>query len=102
MDMSFIPYLKHLEYFNFPSNLFSTEDVAWLVAKCPHLKGRSLKPYIDFFMWNSETKKSDIPAAIIVGKRKPMLAIPGNEERIANYVAKFNKKVEEYKNSFCK
>lgn len=28
----------------------------------------------------------------------PMLAIPGNEERIANYVAKFNKQVEEYKN----
>lgn len=91
MDISFIPEMKELEVFNFPSNHFTTEQVAWLVAKCPELKGKSLKPYKDFVLWNKDTHKSDIPAVIIVGKRKPTLTIEGNEKKIAGYVAKFEK-----------
>ena len=45
MDISFIPNMQHLEVFNFPSNHFTTEQVAWLVAKCPNLKGRFLKSH---------------------------------------------------------
>lgn len=91
MDISFIPEMKELEVFNFPSNHFTTEQVAWLVAKCPELKGKSLKPYKDFVLWNKDTHKSDIPAVIIVGKRKTTLTIEGNEKKIAGYVAKFEK-----------
>ncbi len=96
-DFSFIPDLSCLEVFDFPTNYFTTEEVAWLVAKCPWLTGSALKPYVDFMFWNEETRKSDIPAAIIVGKRKPTLVVQGNEKRIANYVAKFNALVEQYK-----
>lgn len=97
MDISFIPNMRSLEVFNFPSNHFTTEQVAWLVAKCPNLKGRVLQPYIDYMIWNEQTRESDIPAVIIVGKRKPLLAIEGNEKRIANYIDKFEKLVEQYR-----
>ena len=97
MDISFIPNMQHLEVFNFPSNHFTTEQVAWLVAKCPNLNGRFLKSHTECMCWNDETNKQDIPGVIIVGKRKPMLAIEGNETRIANYIAKFEKLVEQYR-----
>lgn len=35
MDLSAIPEMKELEIFDFPTNLFSTEQVAWLKANCP-------------------------------------------------------------------
>lgn len=97
MDISFIPNMRNLEVFNFPSNHFTTVQVAWLVAKCPNLKGRVLEPYIDYMIWNEQTRESDIPAVIIVGKRKPLLAVEGNEKRIANYIDKFEKLVEQYR-----
>ena len=90
-DLSFVPALKTLEVFNFPTNLFTTEQVAWLTANCPALEGFALAPYIDCLRWNDETRRADIPAVIIVGKRKPMLTVAGNEARIANYLAKFKK-----------
>lgn len=42
-----------------------------------------MKPYKYFVLWNNDTHKSDIPAVIIVGKRKPTLAVEGNEKKIA-------------------
>lgn len=98
LDISFIPEMKKLEVFNFPSNHFTTEQVSWLVAKCPQLKGFAIRPYRDCVLWNSETHKSDIPAVIIVGKRKPTLAIKDNEKKISNYITKFEKLVEQYRN----
>ena len=98
MDISFIPNMKKLEIFDFPTNHFTTEQVAWLKAKCPELKGFALKPYREIFLWNETTNKSDKPAVIIVGKRKPMLAIEGNEKKIENYLAKFEMLVQMYQN----
>ena len=97
MDISFIPDLKELEVFDFPSNLFTTEEVAWLAAKCPNLKGYSLKPYIEYKTFDERTKKTDVPAVIIVGRRKPSLVVEGNEERIAAYAAKFNRLAEKFR-----
>ena len=95
MDISFIPQMKTLEVFDFPTNLFTMEEVAWLVGKCPNVEGYALRPYIETNVYNNETNKADIPGVLLVGKRKPMIAIEGNEKRIANHVAKFNKIVEE-------
>lgn len=97
MDISFIPDMKNLEVFNFPSNHFTTQQVAWLVAKCPKLIGDSLKPYIDSLLWNEQTNE-DIPAANIVGKRKPTLSFTDNEERISKYVTDFENLVKKYHN----
>lgn len=95
MDISFIPQMRALEVFDFPTNLFTMEEVAWLVGKCPNLEGYALKPYIETMVYNEETYKADKPGVLLVGKRKPMLSIEGNEKRIANHVAKFNKIVEQ-------
>ena len=99
MDISFIPELKELEVFNFPTNLFATEECAWLKAKCPKLQGYSLRPYVEFKTFNEETRKTDVPAVIIVGKRKPVLVIEGNEKKIQAFAEKFDQMVEEYRKS---
>lgn len=95
MDISFIPQMKSLEVFDFPTNLFTMEEVAELVGKRPDLEGYSLKPYIETKLFNEETRKADKPGVVLVGKRKPVLAVEGNEKRIASHVSKFNKIVEE-------
>lgn len=46
-----------------------------------------------------ETKKADIPGVLLVGKRKPLLALEGNEKKIASHVAKFNEIVEKTRKS---
>ena len=97
MDISFIPQIKSLEVFDFPTNLFAMEEVARLVGMCPNLEGYALKPYIETKLFNEETRKADKPGVLLVGKRKPFLAIEGNEKRIADHVAKFNKIVEEFR-----
>ena len=95
MDISFIPQMKSLEVFDFPANLFAMEEVAWLAGKCPNVEGYALRPYIETKVYNPETNKADIPGVLLVGKRKPTIAIAGNEKRIANHVAKFNKIAEQ-------
>ena len=95
MDISFIPQMKALEVFDFPANLFAMEEVAWLAGKCPNVEGYALRPYIETKVYNPETNMADIPGVLLVGKRKPMIAVAGNEKRIANHVAKFNKIAEQ-------
>lgn len=97
MDLSFVPRMPKLEILDFPRNMFSTEQVAWVVANCPDLEGASLKPYIDYLEWNKDTSKSDIPTALIVGKRKPAIHVYGNEARIRKYVEKFDEYVKQFR-----
>lgn len=100
MDISFIPDMHNLEIFDFPSNLFSTEEVAWLVAKCPHLKGCSLGPYFIYRSYDTKTQSYYDSDVVIVGKRKPLLslAVYDNKTKIKKYVDRFNELVEKYKN----
>lgn len=117
-DLSGIERAPALEWFGFGDAIWSTSEIESLkpfigtkirridfsgkkirdmdISFIPDMKGYSLKPYIDSVLWNNQTNKQDIPAAIIVGKRKPMLAVAGNEKKISNYVAKFEKLVEQY------
>lgn len=96
-DLSFVPRMPQLEIFDFPSNLFSTEQVAWLVANCPELEGQSLKPYITCLGRNPDTGTSDIPTVRIVGRRKPTFRIEGNEARIQEYAERFRQSVRKYR-----
>lgn len=97
MDLSFIPHMPCLEIFDFPTNLFSTEQVAWLLANRPGLEGFAMKPFLEHMAYNSETNRTDIPAVIIVGKRKPSLHIEGNEAKIQKYVDAFEASVKKYR-----
>lgn len=86
-DLYFLENMPKLKEFDFPTNHYSTEKVAWIVANFPDLKGYSLKSMLKF----------DGDEALIVGKRKPYLKVPGNEERIKSYDDKFNELVEYYR-----
>ena len=72
-NLSFLSDMDYLDYFDFPANLYSTEQIAWVVANFPKINGVALKPAIAYMRYNKETNKSDIPTLIIVGKRKPWI-----------------------------
>jgi hypothetical protein len=89
MVFSKIPTLK---YVDFPSNMFTTEDIAKLVAECPYLEGYSLKPCITFN--RDDTTLKDV---LICGKRKPFLSSVADTVKIEKYVSEFNNLVDYYK-----
>ena len=86
-DYSFLANMPNLKQFDFPTNMLTTEQVAWIVANFPELKGFALKSKKDCTLINSEYK--NVPGVLIVGKRKPSLIIEGNEKRIAKYDQSF-------------
>lgn len=91
-DLSFLLEMPELEVFDCPTNLFATEQIAWIVANCPDLKGYALAPYVEYGSCNEET------GVIIVGKRKPAI-VPraGNEKKIQKYTDAFQEMVKKYK-----
>ncbi len=96
-DFSFLSDMLELKEFDFALNLLTTEQVAWIVANFPNLKGFALRARYDCELYKSNDDLRKVPATIIVGKRKPSLKIEGNEERIKNYELKFEALVKEYK-----
>ena len=87
--------LMQLETLEFPSNMFSTEQVAWLKAHLPPtVVSRVLHPY-----WQIERalaingKNKD---TFIVGKRKPFLDSVQDKKRIDKYVRQFTELCQWY------
>ena len=83
-----LAHLKPLEHLWFPSNLFSTEQVAWLKAHLPDtVVSRVLNGYwtIDKPLKISGKDKD----TFIVGKGKPFLSSVDDKARISRYVEQF-------------
>jgi len=84
-----LAHLKQVEHLSFPSNLFSTEQVAWLKA---HLTDTVVSTVLNAY-WTIDKplkingKDKD---TFIVGKGKPFLASVEDKARIAMYVEQFN------------
>lgn len=85
LDFSFLLDMEHLKYLEFPLNFHTTEEIAWIKSRMPHIKGWSVKPYVEF--------KDKIS---IVGKRKPFIK-KDETERLNKYILKFNNLVQKYK-----
>ena len=82
--------LPKLERFDFDAGMLTTEEIAWIVAKYPHLSGKSLCAY------NKEDAIfNDVR---VCGFRKPGLDLPQHQKRLDKYVAQFNTLVEQYRN----
>ncbi len=96
-DLSFLSDMEHLEQFDFPTNLYSTEQVAWVVANFPNIEGFALNPSREYNGYNNKTGNSDIPTLIIVGKRKPHLVVSENEEKIKKYMDDFQRLIQKFK-----
>lgn len=90
--------LTRLESLSFPTNLFTTEQCAWLRARLPNsTTGRALEPLM----------KLDKPLVsgkdtLVIGKRKPWLNSATDRERIAGYEAQFWQLVEDFRVSSSK
>lgn len=96
-NLSFIEKLPGLKVFDFPTNVFTTEQVAWIAANFPQIEGFALRAKRDCLLYKSSSEPIEVPGTIIVGKRKPSLVVEGNEERIKKYVESFEKLKLRYK-----
>ena len=92
-DTSVYMRMPELKYLDFYSEIYTTEEIAQIVASCPHLSGRSLGPYVTF------DRTIDGLDVRILGKRKPNLNSQKDAARIAMYAEKFYALVEQYKRS---
>ena len=89
-DISFLDNLPSLEELHFDAGMLTTEEIAFICAKHPHLKGCSLGAYTTDFTLNDVR---------ICGYRKPGLNLPAQQELFDKYVAQFNALVAKYKNT---
>ena len=96
-DLSFLETLPELKVFNFATNIFTTEQVAWIAANCPLADGRALRAKVDCMLPDSNKHLVQVPHTIIVGKRKPILKVNGNEDKIKKYIDSFEKLKIKYK-----
>lgn len=87
MPLLQIPKLKKLF---FPSNMFTTEEIAMLTAKLPDVECHAFAPCIAYDNMNDKS-------VAIVGKRKPWLDPEKDAERIEKYKKQFEALVEKYK-----
>ncbi|MBR5343148.1 MAG: hypothetical protein IK149_04555 [Oscillospiraceae bacterium] len=86
----FLRTLPKLERFDFDAGMLSTEEIAWIVAKYPHLAGCSLCAYS-----KEEATLSDVR---VCGSKKPGLKLPEQQARLDQYIATFQALVEKYRN----
>jgi hypothetical protein len=90
-NYSFLEDMKNLKQFDFPTNMLTTEQVAWIVSNYPNIEGYALKAKVDF----NDSSNCDAEV-LIVGKRKPFLTVEGNEKRIEKYVQNFEMLKKKY------
>ena len=88
-DTAFLDTLPVLEEFDFDPGMFTTEQIAHLCAKYPHLGGRFMGPW--GVEYNTDTYIR------VSGYRKPTLEIPRQQAALDKHVAKFNALVEKYR-----
>lgn len=87
--------LKKLERLEFPGNMLTTEQVAWLkVHLPPNVESKVLVPYwqIEGALEISGKQKN----TFIVGKRKPFLDSVKDKKRMDRYIKQFDDRVQWY------
>lgn len=90
-DISPLAEISNLKELHFPTNLFTTEQVAWLKAKIgDKVKSKVLAPLVEHSKY-----------VYIIGKRKPSFDIGTNKQRVEKYQTKFIELVEYYKSNPC-
>lgn len=95
-DLTFLANLENLRTFNFSSNLYTTEQVAWIAANFPNISGFAIKPYTEYEDTDYKTGEKR-KAGWVVGKRKPHLIFKGNEEKLKRYADNYEMLKKAYK-----
>lgn len=91
-NLDFLKEAKHLEEFHFDPGMFTTEEIAWMVANYPHITGRCLKAC------SFENYDAPLNDVRICGFRKPSLDLPQQQNRLDKYIAEFDALVEKFRN----
>ncbi len=85
----FLKTLPKLSEFNFGSGMFTTEEIAYMCARYPHIHGASLGAY--------STAAATIYDVRVCGYRKPGINLPEGQKRLDKYISSFNALIEKYK-----
>lgn len=89
--------LQGLGLLRCPSNLFTTEQLAWLRARLPDaVRGSVLQP-IEMLARPIEIAGSPSRDVLVMGKRKPFLSSTADASRIQRYVDNYWRLVERYR-----
>ena len=88
-DTSVLDSVPSLRRFDFPAGMFTTEEIAYMCAKYPHIKGNSMGAY--------NTEDAILNDVRICGYRKPSLDLPKGQVRLEKYIKEFDALVEKYK-----
>ena len=81
--------LPGLKRFDFPAGMFTTEEIAYMCAKYPHISGQSLRAY--------NTEDAMLNDVRVCGYRKPGLDLPKGQARLDKYIKEFDALVAKYK-----
>ncbi len=95
-DLTFLAHLESLRTFDFSSNLYTTEQVAWIAANFPNITGFAVRAYTEYENTDFETGEKR-KAGWVVGKRKPHLIFKGNEEKLKRFADNFELLKKTYK-----
>lgn len=96
-DITPLAKIVNLEIVEFTSNLFSTEQVAWLTANTGNITSSVLAPYKKLkYPLKTAEKIKDI---LVIGKRKPFLNSQEDRLRLEKYKKEFNELVNIYRGS---
>jgi hypothetical protein len=94
-DITPLSKICSLERLEFPTNLFTTEQVAWLTANTKNVNSSVLAPYLKVKYPNEYSEnKEDV---IVIGKRKPFLNSLKDRTRLDKYEKDFWGLVEKYR-----
>lgn len=88
-NTDFLKTLPRLSEFNFGPGMFTTEEIAYMCARYPHIHGTSLGAY--------STAAATIYDVRVCGCRKPGINLPEGQKRLDKYILSFNALVEKYK-----
>lgn len=97
-DITPLAEIKKLQEVDFPSNLFTTRQVAWLAAKRSDTCSRNFAPYIKL-KTPLEYPKGALKDLLVVGKRKPFLNSQKDKFKVAKYEQEFVAAVDYYRKS---
>ena len=90
-SLDFLQQARNLSEFHFDAGMFTTEEIAWMVAKYPHLTGRCLKAC------SYENYDAPLNDVRICGFRKPSLDLPQHQKRLDKYITEFDALVDKFK-----
>lgn len=75
--------LPNMEEFHFDASMLTTEEIAMMCVRYPHIHGQSLGPY------TADDAGADGNVRIC-GTRKPTLMLPADNDKLLMYVENFN------------